>query len=241
MSPFYMLVIALLIIAEMIAVGFFIIKGWPQRSNLSTLLKCTGSLIFILTAVVSVFFAGGFTTVAWIMLAGFCLSLIGDFWLDLKITDKHIFMGILFFFLAHVSYILAFIKVCQRELGLEAPFSKWEMIAIAVIFVVAAAGSFIVKMDMRKLFIPVAIYSFTICTMVVKSFVMCYNLFQEGVGSAGYLVTLAVGALLFITSDIVLAFMYFRGCYTKKMRVVNLVTYFAGQMLMAISVPLLVL
>lgn len=235
MNPMFFVVVALLVVAEIIVVISFIKVGWPKRSNKSTVLKCTGSLIFITTAVVSTLFGGGFSMVAWIMLAGFCFSLVGDFWLDLEIKDKNILMGIIFFFLAHLSYIYAFVTVCERELGASSAFNKGEIIAVAVIFVIAAAGSFIVKMDMRKLFIPVAVYSLTICMMVVKSIVMCSKLLTEGKMNIPVLALLSLGTLLFIISDIVLAFMYFRDMFTKKMRVVNLTTYFIGQMLMAIS------
>lgn len=221
--------------AEGLTVSRFIRVGWPDRSNKSTVLKCTGSLIFILTAIASVLFGGGFSAVAVTMLAGFCLSLVGDYWLDLERTDRNIFFGILFFFLAHVSYIFAFIQIAQRDLGLSSPFSKTEIICVAVVYVVAVAGSFLVKMNMRKLLLPVAIYSLTIATMVVKAIFLCTKMYQNQSVSLSILVILSLGTLLFIISDIVLAFMYFRDAYTKPMRVINLTTYFAGQMLMAIS------
>lgn len=235
MNSTFFILLAILIVAEVLVVRQFIKVGWPKRSNQSTVLKCTGSLIFIITAVVSTLFGGGFTPVAWIMLAGFCLSLVGDFWLDLEINDKHIFGGILFFFLAHVSYTYAFIQVCERDLGASSAFSKGEIIAVLVIFAIAGAGSFIVKMDMRKLFLPVAVYSLTICTMVIKSVVMCFKMLTEGKMDLPFLLVLSAGTLLFIISDIVLAFMYFRNAFTKKMRIINLTTYFTGQMFMAIS------
>lgn len=235
MNSVFTIIIAVLAAVEIAVVTRFIKVGWPKRSNQSTALKCTGSFIFIITAVVAALFGGGFSTVALIMIAGFCLSLIGDFWLDLEITDKHILMGIIFFFLAHASYIYAFITVCERDLGAVSAFNKKEIIAVAIVFIIAAAGSFIVKMDMRKLFVPVAIYSLTICMMVVKSIVMCYDMLVEEKMSLPVLVILSLGTLLFIISDIVLAFMYFRDAFTKKMRIINLTTYFTGQMFMAIS------
>lgn len=230
----FVLLVGLCII-ELFVVWKFVEVGWPKRSNRSTALKCTGSFVFITTAVVATLLGGGFSTVACIMLLGFFMSLIGDFWLDLEMNDKNIFVGILCFFMAHLSYIVAFAMVCERDLGATSLFSKGELIAIAVVFIVAASGSFIFKMDMRKLFVPVAIYSLTICTMVVKAIYMCTQMLKEKQMALPMLMLLSLGTLLFIVSDVVLAFMYFHNNFTKKMRVVNLATYFSGQMLMAIS------
>lgn len=230
------IMLGLLIVAELVLVPIFIKVGWPKSSKKSAIIKCSASLVFILTAVVSCSLGKGFSLVAILMLVGFVLSLIGDYWLDLELTVKNKFFGIVSFFFAHICYISAFIQVGKTKLGQTVIFTKTELIAIAVAFAVAGVGSFIVKMDMGKLFVPVALYSLVICTMVVKAMFMCSLILKTGAFGTGTLVTLALGGALFIISDVILAFMYFKeGMFKKGMRIANLVTYYGGQMLLALS------
>lgn len=230
------ILLGLLIVAELVIVPIFIKVGWPKSTRKSAILKCSGSFVFILTAVVSSLLGNGFTKISILMIAGFVMSLIGDYWLDLELTEKNKFFGIISFFFAHIFYIFAFSQVEQTKLGQTSLFSKAEIVTVAGVFIVAAVGSFVVKMDMGKLFVPVALYSLIICAMTVKAIFMCFEIYETGTFGTITLVTLGTGGFLFIVSDIILAFMYFKkGMFTKGMRIANLVTYFSGQMLLALS------
>lgn len=228
------IILFLLLIAELVTVPLFIKVGWPKRSTKSTVLKCLSSLFFILTAVFTCQLSGGFSPVAVLMIAGFILSLIGDFCLDQILTDRNILFGIIFFFSAHLFYLFAFIQSSKR---MDAPkaFTLWEILSIAAIIVVAAVGSKLIKMDMRKLFLPVALYACVISTMFVKA--LTTGILALGNPAYGLKAALPlwIGAGLFITSDIILSFMYFGNKNTKNMRTWNLITYFSGQMLLAYS------
>lgn len=235
METFLWIVIGLLCALEVFVVAYFLKISWPKSSKKSTIAKCSGSLIFIITAIVASFLGAGMTAVASVMLVGFCMSLVGDFWLDQELTEKHIFLGIVFFFTAHLCYIAAFLKFGKEKLGITSMFTKTEIIAIAAVFVVAAVGSFVTKMQLGKLIVPVGLYSIVIATMVVKAITTCVAIYNTKAVATYALVTLALGALLFIISDLILSFMYFGSKNTKGMRIANIVTYFSGQMLLAIS------
>ncbi|MCC8023342.1 MAG: lysoplasmalogenase [Clostridiales bacterium] len=241
----FQVILAVLLVCYVVTAYTFLKVGYPKRSTKSTVLKCTCSLIFLVSAIFSSQLGSGFSTVTVLMLCGFAASLFGDFVLDLLDTQgipklnldvnwKKILLGIVFFFCAHVFYISAFVQVGYNA-GLDQAFTTVELIVAAVIFVGYVTLSLLKKMDFGKLMIPAGIYSMTIALMFVKAAYLGYHLLNAPGYGIWAALPLWVGSLMFIASDIILSDMYFYGKFTRQMRIWNHIAYFGGQILLAYS------
>lgn len=226
---------ALAIILECIFVPWFLKAGWPKRSGRSTFLKCSCTMLVILTALCALKLNKGFTTFALLMLLGFVLSMLGDFFLDLEFSNKNFLFGLSSFLIAHLLYASAYIAASQKITGKL--FTMPELLAIAALLIIMALGQFlVVKLELGKMLVPVALYTAVISTMLIKAISLGSSLLKAGgTQGIGAFLTLTVGAVLFVVSDLILSFMYFDDKFTKKMRIYNISTYFAGQTLLAAS------
>lgn len=103
--------------------------------------------------------------------------------------------GIVFFMLGHIFYIAAFSGGYS--------FRGWNimLIIMLIVFLKKSGGLFLKKAgDMR---VPVMVYMFVISVMVF----FAMSTFNNGISSRSFLLT--GGALLFVSSDMVLAFNQF--------------------------------
>lgn len=127
------------------------------------------------------------------ILAALCLSLAGDVWLIFEKNNPSFFIfGLICFLAAHVFYALAFNRLRSNN----AVAIKWWL----AIFVAAFYFSliYILFTHLGDMKIPVLIYGAVISTML---FIAIHFFFAKKSGSF----FIAAGALLFITSDSLLA------------------------------------
>ena len=92
-------------------------------------------------------------------------------------------------------------------------------------------GSKMMKLEMGKLTILSYVYSFVIFTMIGQAIMSAFT--------AGFLPSMTVfmiGAILFGISDLFLAPLYFGKKENNTMVVLNLSTYYLGQLLIAMSI-----
>ena len=131
--------------------------------------------------------------------------------------------GIIAFSIGHVFYFSALVILGEFRI-----LSVIVSIAMTVIIVI---GSDVMKFEMGKNRIPAYLYSALIFLMVGQalSLVMSHG-FKDAYG------LIFVGALLFGLSDLILAPIYFKNMATKPMIALNLLTYYAAQLLIALSV-----
>ena len=160
------------------------------------------------------------TPALYVMAAGFALSALGDFFLDLR-GEKWFLPGLISFFIAHVAfvvYLFGHTVPLSKYTGLE-----WGMVAGLI---AATLGFYIwlksaLPSDMK---IPVAAYSVVITIM----------------GIAALTTTLPsllvpIGAVMFIASDVVLSIERFKFKF-KFDKQINWTLYAGGQILLAIGV-----
>ena len=156
-----------------------------------------------------------------LLLTGLVLCLGGDVFLAIP-SERAFMAGLISFFLGHVAYVGAFIR-----LGRFAPVLAVWALALAV------AGFFIFRWlspnlgDMKK---PVAAYVLVISCMVLTAFGVGI---APGFSPAGRAMVV-LGALLFYASDIFVA----KDRFIKpdfENRVIGLPLYYAGQFFLAYS------
>jgi uncharacterized membrane protein YhhN len=156
----------------------------------------------------------------WAIVIGLAFSLAGDVFLMLP-GDRFI-AGLVAFLLAHIAYIVAFTT------GAPLGTAPWLLLPVAL---VAAVVLRVLWPGLGRLKAPVTIYVVVIVVMTWTALARALAL-----PSTATLVA-AVGAVLFLASDAILALNRF-GKPFRAGRALNLATYFAGQWLIALSVAL---
>ncbi len=204
---------ALAFMIALIAANLFFILRFLPRFSLRPFLKAA-----MAAALAAMCFLTE-TPLLW-MGVGFCLSALGDFFLDLE--GKTWFLpGLFAFFAAH----LAFIAYLAPHMLPFANFSGLEW-AISGGLIVATLAFFIwLKPSLPKnLVLPVALYSLVIVAM-------------GGVAMTTTLesILIPIGALLFILSDMVLAIDKFKTSHLAMGKQINWALYAAGQIMLALG------
>ena len=111
-------------------------------------------------------------------------------------------------------------------------------IIVEVVILLAAfvAAQFVVKLKLGIAAIPVALYAATISTMLVCAITLAIHAAKY---SWLLSIVVALGAILFVISDSTLVFCLFgndRAKTSYSLKVVNLTTYFIGQMMLASAI-----
>lgn len=194
--------------------------------------KMISSLFFILTVVCAVILNPQSLPYGALLIMGGVLGLCGDAALDLKYVytkDAHAYLvsGFLFFLVGHIFYSGAVIWYNKLD---------WKIALIsAVISIAVGAGAVmsgkIMKLDYGRYKLISFLYaSFLTMTMVV-------SIWSAFLSHEKSMLLMAIGAVLFLLSDLVLSNTYFGKGWDKPVHIfVNHLLYYAGQFLIASSI-----
>jgi uncharacterized membrane protein YhhN len=163
-----------------------------------------------------------------LFVAGLIAGLLGDITLALRPLRPEqenrtiIFSGIVCFSIGHLFYLAALLRYADFQI-------------LAIPFAVGITGlvflmSKLMKFAMGRLTIPTFVYSFLIFLMIGQA------VFMPPAGASTTFSSIVVaGAVLFGISDLILAPIYFKGEKSPLFIGANLATYYAAQLLLAIS------
>lgn len=182
--------------------------------------KTLTSLFFIAIAIASGAYAG-FDTYAILMIVGFVLCAIGDVLILDKQNTPRFITAIGSFLSGHVLFAAAFCTLFAFH---------WMDIVLAVgILAIAFYVYKIQKFNLGKFLIPVAGYALVITIMLVKAFSSLHSVYP-----VLFKLAITIGASMFFASDIILVFLVFKK-FDKKWSAINLILYYTGQALLALS------
>ncbi len=187
------------------------------------LLKTLASLAFVCLGLLGAARAGG--AYAWLTWIGLILGAAGDVllqFMDCRPKDREPFFraGLGAFLIGHVFYIVAF-ALLGRVTG-------WAVLLAAVLFAALFLLQFPARMDLKGQKVPVYAYAAVISVMTA------FAVLSFGAGARGALVGL--GGILFLVSDAILALIFFSPIREKALPTWNLITYYAAQILLALSI-----
>lgn len=215
------------VIAVLLAVIYIVVEI-KEKPLLALFMKGLASLSFILLGVSSFVLVRDLPTYASWIIIGLACGMLGDVLLALrplrpKEEDKKIIVfGIIAFSLGHIFYLIGLGSMNSLHI------TGFIVGVIALVFIVLS--SLLMKFKMGIARYPSYFYAFLIFLMVGQT---VYLSFTNGYASP-YL-PFMVGAILFGVSDLILAPIYYAGDKHKFMVVLNLVTYYAAQILIALS------
>lgn len=239
MSPAATTACIIAVIAEIVFVPLYLKKMWPTKNLTSLAYKMVCATAYVVIALAAALSTGGISGYSALMLSGFAGSWLGDLMLHIpKPTKKFFLIGTFFFATAHVFYCLAYIHV-QKQLFPELPaFYWWEFALTAAIMLAYFSACIIKKISFGVLAIPMVFYGAFVTMMMIKSAELAVRTIASG--SASLIlpaVLLLCGGLCFIQSDASLGLITFDTRYKKfKLKVYNIITYFAAQVCLAFTV-----
>lgn len=185
-----------------------VIKG---LSTFIPILLCISAIIFIKLRSNS----PSIPDASYWLLAGLILCLIGDIVLGIQFA-----YGMGAFLFGHICYITAFCKL--------APLKIWSIYLFMILYYILLRLFYPYCYKMAENIVPFITYGTTILIMVSVALIIPFT-----VGIIGILP--ALGALLFVISDFMLAKNILTNV-TPLSDTVSLYLYYAGQLLLAISV-----
>ena len=158
------------------------------------------------------------------IIIGLALSLGGDILLIYEEREKTFIAGLVLFLLAHISYSFAFFA--------SSAFSLWDIATAAVLLVISIWFYRKAKPGLGDMKLAVIVYMIVICFMVNRAFALFFTSSLGPVQAA----IIAGGAVLFLVSDIVLAYNKFVAKLSWRPQ--SLALYFLGQYCIAVSLSL---
>lgn len=226
---FYYIVLAVGVVVSLV----FCYQRRLGFSIKNLLFKSVSSLCYLLTAVFALIHNSDAYTYGSLIIMGGALGLVGDILLDLKgIYKQHestyLKGGFIFFLVGHIFYTCAVIYSLKI---------KWWLVLIsavvsAVVGIATVAMANVMKVHYGAYRRIVAVYvAFLTMTTVTSILAAVISKFQKGY------ILMAIGATLFLLSDLVLSGTFFgRGKDKPQHLFINHFLYYAGQYLIAASV-----
>ncbi len=223
--------------AEIVFVPWFLYAEYPKRNYKSLTLKMVCSAIFIAVAIACIACSGNVGIYSWIILAALICSLMGDFLLhyeDVIENHDYFFYGMIAFGIAHLLYLADYIYILTAKLPQVKPFSWWELAALVIALAIAQTGNKMFHLKPGKLKIPLYVYTTILVCTVIHACYLAAQYYLAGLADgAMVLLFLGGGGLLFATSDALIGILHFGDKKPRPMRIVNIVTYYAAQCLLA--------
>lgn len=196
--------------------------NWPQKRTLIT--KSLSSLLFISIAVSAYIATDAPKEYAFFIIAALILGMIGDLLLIFPNILKCFILGLVAFLIGQIIYGWVFLK-----------FNGF-MIYDLLIYAAIVGGSLFAysksNLELGRMKKPVLAYLLIIAFM----FTMAISSLYKGGFNSTTTILVAVGAVLFLASDILLAFVRFQKDAAPYLRGMNLGLYYSGQILLALSV-----
>ena len=215
-----------LIILCAVLARIFLISESKEEYVKAVILKGLASLCFVIIG----FICSPGSHVANLIVAGLVIGCVADVMLNLRMVFREkgqlIFLvGILVFLTGHIMYLAAVLPLCGYKL----------VCIIAGLVLTALLMIWIFKRITAK---P----AFKIFGVVYIGAIMLLNCVAIGnviAEQSSFNIVFAIGAILFLVSDIVLILNTFGSEFKQSLRNTNISLYYAGQLLIAFSLSLL--
>ena len=182
--------------------------------------KPLSTLLIILVALLSFTTVGVKPAYTWGVTLGLVLSLGGDVALMFK-SNRWFLIGLVLFLLAQITYSVVF--------TVPNGFHAEDLVTTAVLLALATLIYLYLKPGLGKMQGPVLFYILAICFMVNRAVSTFFGTFFTT--TQAWLI--ALGAILFWLSDLLLAVNRFR--HPFKLERLGLYLYYSGQLLIALS------
>lgn len=237
---FFKILYVLTIVLEIVFVPLFLKYYWPDKCKKSLMYKMICATLFIICGYCAMKIGGNNTPYATLMMWGFVFGWLGDLLLH-SLSGKmlHFAIGVVSFLVGHIFFITAFYKAFDTTYPQEPVFRWYEFAIIAVIVIAVAIYAYFKELFKKKAVITSALllYGAFLFMMFIKAIKYCVGEWAYGTNDNMVLtfVTVLGGAFMFVVSDVLLGYIIAFDKKNRAMRIINIVTYFMAQVLLASS------
>ncbi|WP_346886789.1 lysoplasmalogenase [Clostridium sp. UBA4395] len=216
----------------LISLGFLIYFNYHPHGYKMPIVKTITSLLFIAICVSSCKILYFNTQYFIFILFALITSLIGDVFLAFNTNEedevsKMFVYGLISFSIAHIFFSLAFATLT--------PVLIWHVLLFILISIISILFLNLIKgFDFKGAYKLVVTYSIIISFMVTRALSLTPLIHENFLST----ILIIVGACLFFLSDLILCFIYFHKKSPSYMTALNLLCYYVGQGLIALSLAL---
>lgn len=190
--------------------------------------KSLSSLLFLSMAIYAYIFIGSYHIFEIFIITALFFSLIGDV-LICFIRKKIYFISAgISFFIAHIVYVIGFCYITG--------ISLIELLIIGVLWLLFPLAVKISKVSIKSHYLVVYGYYAILVIMAVKALSF---IFYQPFGLVNALL-ISIGGFLFLVSDVIIFFEKFDRNLRIKLFIPNLLTYYIGQALIALSLSMII-
>lgn len=209
----------------------YILSYLKKIKKLIFLFKILTSLSFMAIGIAGIFLNQKPTNTSFYLLAALFLGVNGDIILGIrsfKYPEKItlFIFGLMFFSLGHILYIFASLSIYHQ-------YSFYELLDIGLVVLVVILIIGRIKFNFKKAALINYTYIAISSSLLVMSLLSLINVPNN------FTKLFFSGILLFVSSDFLLAFIYFMTLKVKTkdmIKILNILTYFIGQALIAYSI-----
>ncbi len=216
----------------LISLGFLIYFNYHPHGYKMPIVKTITSLLFIAICVSSYKILYFNTQYFIFILFALITSLIGDVSLAFNTNkddevSKMFVYGLISFSIAHIFFSLAFATFT--------PVLIWHVLLFILISIISILFLNLIKgFDFKGAYKLVVTYSIIISFMVTRALSLTPLIHENFLST----ILIIIGACLFFLSDLILCFIYFHKKSPSYMTALNLLCYYVGQGLIALSLAL---
>ena len=227
-----MIYFAIIISLMIINLSFYIYYFYKAKKRTVLIFKMATSFWFVLLGITATFLnKDRNNNYALMMIMGLISGFLGDAMLGLRGVfpeNKKIYfiLGLLLFFIGHIFYSSVIITLGTYKLYLY----LFLGLILTIITIIVLE---LTKVQLGKLRVVNYIYLFVsacLLSITTLNFLEIQNI--------GSIITF-VGVVFFVTSDFILCYLYFKKMdfkIYKRLKLINILTYYIGQVLLALSI-----
>lgn len=214
--------LALYPIPVLVVMVFLLIRAeFLERRRQIYLFKPVSTLLVIAVASLSFLEPTRNLTYTVGVVVGLVLSLGGDVALMFQENRRAFTVGLALFLLAHVAYTVVF--------ALLGRFSRWDLLSAALLLAAGVGFYGLIRPNLGRMKGPVIAYILVISVMVNRA----VSALVSPVFGSGQALMVAIGAVLFYISDVILAANRFWRPWRYQR--ISLAFYYGGQLLIALA------
>ena len=225
------LYIIFILLALFVSAKFTLRRAYKIDAK-SLMMKALSSVCFIVLGFIAFYGSKNITSIA--ILAGLCMGLVGDIFLDLKMmyykgreTVIYTFTGFGAFILGHICYLMFMF----HQYG---PFGKglWMSLVIGIIAAIAIYMTpNLMKLNYGQYHVISSVYAGLLVFVTIYSAFICFHEFTAAK------LLFFIGLVFFLISDLILSQIYFgRNKQLPKNFLLNHAAYYLAQILIAASI-----
>ncbi len=237
----YNIVYIATIILEFITVSSFLKYYWPQKCKQSMLFKMISATLFVLCGICAVKISGNNTPYADLIIWGLAFGWLGDLLLHWLSDKMWIYaLGVVAFLTGHIFYIIAIQKAIITTYPATHTFEWYEIVFVAVVTIAVTILAICKGFYKDRAGITAGLTAYGVMLLAMLAKTARYAIGEWAYGTndnmVAVFITVLGGGILFAISDILLGYIIMFKDKKRILRIINIVTYFAAQILLASSI-----